>query len=110
MTLRRRGREADFPGGPLKAEVKQGPVRSLETPNSWQGQSSGTRARSTSLGRVSMAQVDIFVGIDVSKERLDVFSTAGERFSVANDPAGREALGPEDQGRESRWPRGQRRL
>lgn len=92
MTLRRRGREADFPGGPLKAEVKQGPVRSLETPNSWQGQSSGTRARSTSLGRVSMAQVDIFVGIDVSKERLDVFSTAGERFSVANDPAGREAL------------------
>lgn len=39
-----------------------------------------------------MTQVDVFVGIDVSKDRLDVFSTAGERFSVANDAAGRAAL------------------
>ena len=39
-----------------------------------------------------MTQVDIFVGIDVSKDRLDVCSTAGQRFSVTNDPAGRAAL------------------
>lgn len=39
-----------------------------------------------------MTQTEVFVGIDVSKERLDVFSTAGERFSVANDAVGLERL------------------
>lgn len=39
-----------------------------------------------------MTQVDIFVGIDVSKDRLDVFSTAGMGFAVPNDAAGLECL------------------
>lgn len=39
-----------------------------------------------------MTRTDLFVGIDVSKDRLDVYSTAGELFAVSNDAAGLERL------------------
>ena len=40
-----------------------------------------------------MAKQDIFVGIDVSKDRLDVHvRPLGSGFSVANDAAGHAAL------------------
>jgi transposase len=35
---------------------------------------------------------EVFVGIDVSKDRLDVACSGGRGFAVANDEAGHEAL------------------
>jgi transposase len=35
---------------------------------------------------------EVFVGIDISKARLDVASSTGEEFSVGNDEAGHEQL------------------
>ena len=35
---------------------------------------------------------EVFVGIDISKARLDVATSAGEEFSVGNDDAGHEQL------------------
>jgi transposase len=39
-----------------------------------------------------MTAPEVFVGIDVSKDRLDIATRAGEAFSEANDPAGHAAL------------------
>jgi len=51
----------------------------------------GPRARSTSQGGHRMTQETVFVGIDVAKDRLDVF-VAGETFHVENGKAGIKTL------------------
>lgn len=51
----------------------------------------GPGARSTSQGGQSMTQDAVFVGIDVAKDRLDVF-VASETFHVDNSKAGIRAL------------------
>jgi len=61
----------------------QGPRRVFANPNSCEGQ-----PRTTRKGW-KMAQIVTTVGIDVSKDRLDVcIGPADEQFSVTNDPAG----------------------
>lgn len=57
------------------------------TPNSW----AGARARSTSQGGCTMTQDRVFVGVDVCKDRLDVF-IPGSTFDVSNDRAGLKQL------------------
>lgn len=39
-----------------------------------------------------MSEDPMFIGVDVSKERLDVATSAGEAFSLSNDEAGAQAL------------------